>query len=105
MLPARIAATLTGNIQDFEPVLDCLRRRDCPDRTAALFLVRHCTGALAAGVAPLATAMSPRGAWPRIAHALALAAVEDVGWMLKPLITQWVETPADLTRNEKSEIG
>jgi hypothetical protein len=105
MLPARTAATLIGDVEDLEPVLDCLRRPDCPDRTAAVFLMRHCTGALAAGVAPKPTSASPRGAWPWIAHALAEASVNDIGWMLKPLVGQWVEAPTILTTDETAEIG
>ncbi len=84
MLPARVAAELTRDVEDFKPVLDCLRRRDCPDK-AAIFLVQHCIGALAAGVPCQPTTRSPRGAWPAIVRALAEASVSDIGRVLKPL--------------------
>ena len=105
MLPARVAATLTASLDDFSPVLECLRRPDCQDRSAAVFLVQHCTGALAAGVVPNGTLTSPRGAWPSIARELANAAVQDVGWMLKPLVAQWVENPDVLTAAEAGDIN
>ena len=105
MLPARTAAALTNDLQDFDPVLDCLRRSDCPARSAALFLVQHCTGALTAGVPPQPTPSSPRGAWPRVARALAEVSVADTGWMLKALVGQWVDGPALLTQDEKVDIG
>ena len=102
MLPARVAATLTASLDDFSPVLECLRRPDCQDRSAAVFLVQHCTGALAAGVVPNGTLTSPRGAWPSIARELAGAAIQDVGWMLKPLIAQWAEAASVLLAAEAS---
>ena len=105
MLPARTAAALAESVEDFKPVLDCLHRPDCADRGSAVFLTRHCTGALSAGVSPKPTSASVRGGWPRIARALAEAAVQDVGWMLKPLIGQWVERPDDLTADERRDVG
>jgi hypothetical protein len=105
MLPARIAATLTASVDDFFPVLECLRRPDSEDRPAAVFLVRHCTGALAAGVTPSATLTSTRGAWPSIARELAGAAIKDVGWMLKPLVAQWAEVASGLAPGEASDIN
>ena len=40
-----------------------------------------------------------------IARELANAAVQDVGWMLKPLVAQWVENPDVLTAAEASDIN
>jgi molybdopterin-guanine dinucleotide biosynthesis protein len=105
MLPARVAAALTKETGDFEPVLECLREPSCPDRAAAVFLVRHCTGALTAGIAPNSLLTSPLGAWPSIAHALVGASVADVGWMLKPLVAQWVEKPDLLTPGEAKDVN
>jgi len=105
MLPARVAAILTEAVDDFEPVLECLRQPQASDRAAAIFLTRHCTGALSAGVVQKPAATSPRGAWPAIGRALAEAAVRDVGWMLKPLIAQWVEKPTALSSTEAGDIN
>jgi len=105
MLPARTAAALADDVENLGPVLDCLQRKDCEERPAAEFLLRHCTGALVAGVAPKPIPASKRGAWPFIARKLAEAAVIDIGWMLKPLIRQWVSEPTVLTTEERFEIG
>jgi DNA replication protein DnaC len=105
MLPARVAAALTEETVDFEPVLECLREAGCPDRAAAVFLVRHCTGALTAGVTPKSLSTSRLGAWPSVAHALVSASAADVGWMLKPLIAQWVGKPELLTQGEAKDVN
>lgn len=105
MLPARIAATLADTTEDLEPVFERLRQPNSPDKAAAVFLVRHCTGALAAGLVPKSAATSPRGAWPAIGRALAEAAVADVGWMLKPLIAEWVKKPNTLTASEAYDVN
>lgn len=105
MLPARVAAMLTEATDDFEPVLECLRQPQAPDRATAVFLVRHCTGALSAGIVPKSTTTSPLGAWPAIGRALVEAAVGDVGWMLKPLISQWVDKPTMLSPTEAGNIN
>ena len=105
MLPARTAASLAGSLEDIQPVLDCLNKPDDTDRQAALFLVRHCIGALTAGVVPRRLPSSPRGPWPRIAQELANVAVEPASWILKPTIAEWVESPSALTADEKRYIN
>jgi hypothetical protein len=105
MLPARTAAALADDVEDFTPVFECLRQQHCSDRAAAVFLVRHCTGALVAGVSPKPTSTSVRGAWPKIVHMLAEADIRNIGWMLKPLIGQWIESSNTLSTEERSDIG
>ena len=105
MLPARIAASLTVTVEDFKPVLDCLAGADDADRKAALFLARHCIGALTADVVQRSFPSTPREPWPRIAQELIRLAIEDASWILKPLIAQWVESPSNLASDEKRYIG
>lgn len=105
MFPAHVATTLTGELENFQPVVETLTSGDDRDREAALFLVHHCFGALAAGSAPIASASAPLGAWPQIADALAQVAIKDVGWMLTPLIAKWVDSPLDLSADDKKHIG
>jgi hypothetical protein len=105
MLPARVATNLAADVRDFAPVLDCLRQPDCTDRSCAVFLVRHATGALSAGVKHQATPEAPLGPWPAISHAFAESAIGDVGWMLKPLVAQWVEDSAALSASDAEHIG
>ena len=105
MLPARVAASLTTRLEDFQPILDCLAITNNHVRQAALFLARHCIGALTVGVVP-STSISTRCApWPRIAEALTRVAVEDAKWMLKPMISRWVEMPGALSAEERRCIG
>ena len=105
MLPAQIAASLTVTVGDFEPVLDCLTRAGNPNRKAALFLARHCIGALTAHVVPHSSTSSSRGPWPHIVQALINLTIEDGSWMCKPMIAQWVESSSSLTSDEKRCIG
>jgi len=106
MLPARVAAELTQRLEDFAPVTACLRRADCMQREAARFLVRHCLGALAAGIVSEQRTIGPTAAqWCRIVRELAEVAIVDVGWMLKPVIAQWVEKPERLTYDQKQDLG
>lgn len=105
MFPAHVATTLTGELEDFQPVVETLVSGDDRNREAALFLVHHCFGALAAGSAPIASFSAPLGAWPQIADTLAHVAIKDVGWMLTPLIAKWVESPLDLSADDKKHIG
>lgn len=105
MLPARVAVALLETPGDIAPVLDCLRRPDCSDRKAALFLVQHCTGGLAAGLAPRLAGPSPLGAWPQIAATLTETALRDTGGMLKAPLSQWIAQPSLLGRDEKVSLG
>lgn len=105
MFPAHVATELTSELEDFQPVIKILTSRDDRNRDAALFLVRHCFGALAAGSAPIASASAPLGAWPQIADTLAHVAIKDVGWMLTPLIAKWVGSPLDLSADDEKHIG
>ena len=104
MLPARVAASLTDAIEEWNPIFQCLQGSDCAERKAAIFLVRHCTGALSAGISPMHLRDSQLGLWPQIARRLSEIAVADVGWMLKPLISEWVERPASLDEREREDI-
>ena len=105
MLPARVVAAATESLEDFEPILDCLTKTDHHVRQAALFLAQHCIGALTSGVLPSGSNSTHRGPWPSIAEALTVAAVEDAKWMVRPMISRWVETPASLNAGEKRCIG
>jgi len=106
MLPARVAAELTQRPEDFASVMTCLRRTDCIHRKAVGFLVRHCLGALAAGIVPDHRMVGPTAAqWCRIVRQFAEAAIEDIGWMLKSVISNWVEKPENLTYEQKQDLG
>jgi len=106
MLPARVAAELTQHLEDFAPVMTCLRNMDCKNRTVALFLVRHCLGALASGIISDQRIMGPTAVqWCRIVRELSEAAIADVGGMLKPVIAQCIETPDRLTLDQKKDLG
>ena len=106
MLPALVAAELTQRLEDFAPVIACLRRVDCMQRESARFLVRHCLGALASGIVSEQRIIGPTAAqWCRIVRELADVAIVDVGWMLKPVIAQWVEKPERLTYDQKRDLG
>ena len=105
MLPARAAATLVGSLGDFQPVLDCMASSDDRQRTAASFLARHCIGALTMGrVSGKSTPAFP-GPWPCIAEALTSVAIADARWMLKPLISLFVESLSSLDLDDKRYVG
>jgi hypothetical protein len=105
MLPALVAVSLIENVRDWEFMSDYLRQPDSPEGRASLFLFRHSIGALAAGIAPPNFADSRLGPWPEIARIASEAAIAQVGWMLKPLIAQWVEKPQLLSDRERNDIG
>lgn len=105
MLPARAAATLVEGLGDFQPVLDCMASSDDHQRTAASFLARHCIGALTMGQVPGKSTPAFPGPWPCIAEALTSVAIADARWMLKPLISQCVESPLGLKTAEMRHVG
>lgn len=105
MLPARAAAGLVETLADFQPVLNCMASADDHKRMAASFLARHCIGALTVGIVPSKSKPAHLGPWPRIADALARVAIEDARWMLKPLVSRWVEFPSNLDVQEKRYVG
>ena len=105
LLPARVAANLTRSADDFQPILDCLATAGDPSRPAALFLAQHCIGVLIVGASPSASTPDPLAPWPLIAEALAEVAIEDTRWMLKPLISRWIEPSVKLNADQRRHIG
>ena len=105
MLPARAAAGLVETLADFQPVLDCMASPDDHKRRAASFFARHCISAVTMGIGPSNSDPAHLGPWPRIAEALTRLAIEDARWMLKPLISQWIESPSNLDVDEKRYLG
>lgn len=105
MLPARVAAGLVESLADFQLVLKCIASPDDQKREAASFLALHCIGALTMGIGPSESDPAQLGPWPRIAEALTRVAIDDARWMLKPLVSRWVEFPSHLDMDQKRYVG
>jgi hypothetical protein len=105
MLPARVAAGLTKDISDFRIPLNWLQTSKNGDRSGLLFLVRHCIGALGLQASPKYDKKRDIAPCPAIARGLVETAIQDVGWMVKPLVAQWIEAPAALTVDDAIDIN
>ena len=105
MLPARVAAVLVKSLADFQPVLNCMASPDDHKRGAASFLAQHCIGALTMGIGLSKFDSALLEPWPCIAEALTRVAIADARWMIRPLISLWVESPSNLDLDQKRYVN